>query len=394
MIGPGMKTMHGFPTAPDDQVTLANWRSARSSQWAFHHVREILPTAAIARGERRWELPRAPRRLDSVTFDDREGRSHTLEHTLRDTNTDAFIVLKNGRIVEERYDGGMGPGDPHISMSVSKSLTALLAGSLIDQGALDPSALVVDYLPEIVQGPYATATLQQLLDMQVGVAFDEDYTATDGIMLEYRRATGWNPGGERDDLRSFITRLEMRGRHGGPFTYISPNVDLLGWIIERRTGVRFADLFSRALWQPLGAEFDAYVTVDRLGAPRVAGGICMTLRDLARVGQMMLERGLANGHAVLSSDWIADTVNGGDHEAWRRGDFVFLMPNGRYRNLWYQTGDDLGAFLALGIHGQFLYVAPAADVVIARFASYPDALDPLTESLLIDAFGGIARAIA
>ena len=389
-----MQTMHGFPPASEDQVTLANWRSAPFNRWAFHHVREILPSAPIVRADRHWPLPRAPQRLDDITFQDRDGERHALGRALRDTYTDAFIVLKNGRIIDERYYGGMKSHHPHIVMSVSKSLTALLAGILTERGVLIPEVLVSDYIPELAEGAYANATLQHVLDMRGGVDFDEDYTATEGIMIEYRLATGWNPGGDGDDLRSFITRLGPRGRHGGPFTYVSPNVDLLGWIIERASGVRFADLLSSEIWQPMGAECDAYITLDRLGAVRAAGGMCTTLRDLARVGQMMLERGLAAGRQVLPAEWVHDTVTGGDHESWRRGGFAYLMPEGRYRNLWYQTGDDLGAFLALGIHGQFLYVAPAADVVIARFASYPEALDPVTETLMIDAFGGIARAVA
>ena len=83
--------------------------------------------------------------------------------------------------------------------------------------------------------------------------------------------------------RSFVASRPGQGRHGGPFHYVSPNSDLLGWILERVSGRRLVDLMSELLWAPMGAEFDAYVTVDRLGAPRTAGGLCVTLRDLGRV---------------------------------------------------------------------------------------------------------------
>ena len=392
-----MTIMRGAPPPQPAQVTLANWRQSPYNQWAFHHVRELLPSARIACGQRSTELARAPQHLDSLTFSDRHGRQHVLAEALRDTSTDGFIVLKNGMVIDERYANGLKPDSPHIAMSVSKSLTACLAGILIDRGLLAPDAPVVDYLPELSSGAYAKATLRHLLDMRAGVAFDEDYTATEGIMIAYRQASGWNPPQpevQADDLRSFLSRLQPQGAHGGAFKYVSPNTDLLGWIIERVSGVAFASLLSNELWQPMGAEHDGYVTVDRLGAPRVAGGICVTLRDLARLGQTLCDGGLAGGRVVLPSEWVHDTTTGGDDEAWRQGNFAFLLPHGRYRNQWYQVGDELNAFLAVGIHGQFLYVAPKVNVVIARFASFPIPLDEATETLMVDAFAAIARAVA
>jgi len=89
------------------------------------------------------------------------------------------------------------------------------------------------------------------------------------------------------DLRSFLSTLtERHGEHNGRFHYVSPNTDLLGWVLERATGTRYADLVGQALWQPVQAERDAYITVDRFGAPRCAGGFCATPRDMARIGRL------------------------------------------------------------------------------------------------------------
>jgi len=392
-----MNVMHGSPPPAEGQVTLANWRTAPFNRWAFHHVRELIATAPIRRGEARWAVPRKPRRIERITFQDRDGKTHQLGRALAQSFTDGFIVLANGRIVAERYEHGMRADDAHILMSISKSLTAALAGILAARGVLDPAAAVTDYVPEVRDTAYAGSSVQQVLDMRVGADFAEDYNATSGIMIQYRAATGWNPtppGEAPGDLRTFLTGIRAQGEHGGPFKYTSPNSDLLGWIIERAAGERLPELMSRELWAPMGAEFDAYITVDRLGAPRTAGGICVTLRDLARVGQMMLQHGVADARQVLPPAWVDDTTTGGDAQAWRDGNFGYLLPGGRYRNKWYQVGDDLGSFLGIGIHGQFLFVAPAANVVIARFASHPIPLDDASEILIIEAMGTLARALA
>src|SRR5437762_10448443 len=112
--------------------------------------------------------------------------------------------------------------------------------------------------------------------MGVAVAVNEDCIATTGLIVEYSKSTNCNalgPGERPNDLRTFLAGLKERsGPDGGPFHYVSTNTDLLGWILERASGIRFADLLSTLLWKPMGAQCSAYITVDRLGAPRCAGG--------------------------------------------------------------------------------------------------------------------------
>jgi CubicO group peptidase (beta-lactamase class C family) len=388
--------LHKFPAAPACQVTLANWRTAPFNQWGFRNVRNIVPTAPIRRPDRYRKLARASRGLDRLEYVDRHGQSQRLDAVLARTHTDALLVMHAGVIIEERYFGGMRPDDQHILMSVSKSVTAVLAGILQDHGYVDFNASVASYIPEVGACAYAQASVQQLMDMQVGVAFDEDYLATSGAMIAYRQATGWNPGADGvapSDLRSFLLTLQAQGESGAPFRYTSPNTDLLGWVLERAAGKSLAELFSSYLWQPLGAEFDAYITVDRLGAPRAAGGICMSLRDLARFGLMMLEQGSSDGNAVVSSDWVCETTTSGDQNAWAAGKFSSFFPGGCYHNKWYQTRNALDAYCGLGIHGQFVYVAPGSGTVIARFGSDPSPLDPSATMTLIDMLEGIASEL-
>ena len=166
--------------------------------------------------------------------------------------------------------------------------------------------------------------------MRAGVAFDEDYLATSGPIVAYRKATNWvplDPGEVPSDLRSFFrTMTERDGPHGGRFHYVSPNTDLLGWVIERATGRRYPDLISELIWRPMGAGRSAYITVDRLGAPRAAGGICATLRDLALVGQLIANGGTRGDKQVLPRAWLDDIAANGDPEAWSAGNFAEYLP--------------------------------------------------------------------
>jgi hypothetical protein len=267
---------------------------------------------------------------DNIRIRGAKDRVLSLDDFLMAASTDSLVILHRGRIIVERYADGMTAETPHILMSVSKSLLGLLTGILVSEGILDPDRQVTTVIPEVSETAYKGATLRHLLDMRTGVAFDEDYTATSGPIVEYRKATNWHPPGPGDrpsDLRSFYQCLRASdGRHGGRFHYVSPNTDLLGWVIERATGQRFADLMSRYIWKPMGAQHSAYITVDRLGAPRCAvdrlgaprcaGGICATARDLARLGQVVADGGACEGTQIISAAWIDDIAQNGSADAW------------------------------------------------------------------------------
>lgn len=371
-------SMTGFPPAPEGQVTLANWRTPPFNRWAFQHVREILPSAEIANDpERVWRLAEAPMDFGALRVDGADFAAF-----LDATDTDGIVVLHHGRIVFERYAHGMGRDTPHILMSVSKSMLGLVAAMLAGQGRLDPQAQVVAYVPEMAATAYRDARVGELLDMRAGILFDEDYLATSGPIVQYRKAQGWNPldpGEAPSDLRSFFSTLVGRdGPHRGRFHYVSPNTDLLGWIIERATGERYSDVVARLLWQRIGAERPAYITVDRFGAPRCAGGFCATTRDLARVGLLIAQGGRREGHAILPADWIDAVIANGDPQAWATGDFAHYFPGAdmHYRDKWYVlTGDGAPLLFGLGVNGQNLFVDRDNGIVVAKFSSQAAAMD-------------------
>ena len=392
--------MAGAPPRLEDQVTLANWRQAPYSRWAFQHVRELIPTAAVAGGGNDvWALEEDRQDLAALAVPGEDGAAMTVSEVLAASETDGFLVLHRGRVVFEDYRRGMTQASPHILFSVSKSVTGILAGILVGRSQLDPEAPVVDYLPEVAGSAYDGATLRHLLDMTTGIAFVEDYLATQGPIIEYRKATGWNPlapGEAPGDLRSFLAGLRGRVRpHGEVFRYLSPNSDLLGWVIERAAGRRFAALLGEALWRPLGAEAEASITLDRLGASRAAGGLSTTLRDLGRLGQLLLQGGARGGAAVVPAGWIADIRQNGDPALWAAGDMAQAFPGWplRYRNQWYVLGEDEAPYLGLGIHGQMLFVDPGRALVAVKFSSQPEPVSDPKDRMAINACLAIGAAL-
>jgi CubicO group peptidase (beta-lactamase class C family) len=278
--------------------------------------------------------------------------SQPVADLLRSSQADSFLLSRNGRLVCEWHADGVDRSDPHLVFSISKSITALVAGILEDQGLLDPSTPVGKLVPEAGNSAYADATVQYLLDMRVSLDFDESYLSQLDY-ARYRRAMSWNPpspeGGD-EAMLSFLCSLQKApGDHGGDHTYLSPNSDMLGIVLERISGERFPDLCSRLLWQPLGATADAFITVDPEGAPRTAGGVSCRPHDLLALGQMLVNGGNANGSRIVSERWIADMQANGDSAAWARGTQADFLKTGRYRNNWYQVGGGSNAFLAAGI---------------------------------------------
>lgn len=371
-----------FPIEPEHQVTLANWRKAPFNKWSFSHVREIVPSAEIAHDPKAVrQLPSAPVDLSGLSVES-GGVPRSFGEFLDFTDTDGLVVLHRGSIVHESYRGEMSAATPHILMSVSKSILGLMMGILEERGVFSLDTRIEEIIPEVAGAAFAGATLREILDMRVGIKFDENYAATGGAIIAYRKAQGWDPilpEEQPSDLRSFFEILvETDGKHGGPFHYVSPNTDLLGWVIERTTGRRYADLVTELLWQPMGAEHGAYITVDRLGAPRCAGGVCTTTRDLARIGQLFVEGGRQGGRQVVPEAWINDILAKGDRAAWDAGDMIDYFPGLpiHYRSKWYVLDGKSPIVFGLGVHGQNVFVDPANEIVVAKFSSQVVALEP------------------
>jgi CubicO group peptidase (beta-lactamase class C family) len=359
-----------------DQVTLANWRLTPFSRWSYQNVGELVPSAVAWAGAGAEELPpQDPAGLVRETVS-LPGGAESIADFLGRSHADALTVMKGGKFIADWFAPGMDFGNRHIAFSISKSIVAVVAGALQADGLLDPQAPVTDHVPEAAGSAYGDARVQHVLDMAVAIDIDEAYLDPQSPFARYRRAMLWNPGGGDEGLRDFLCSLQrLPGTHGEIFRYRSPNTDMLGIILERASGLRMPDLLREKVFAPLGARGEVTITVDREGTSRASAGISLTPRDLARFGEMMRRGGVAEGRRLVPEAWLSDTIGGGSKEAWDRSDFATLFPKGRYRNKWYQTGE--GAYCGIGIHGQWLYVDPAREVVIVRMSSQPEpVMDP------------------
>ena len=388
----------------DSQVTLANWQDPPFNRWAFQHVRELIPSARIARnpGVQR-PLPRQEHELARLAFSFK-GQKVTVGEFLDRTWTDGFLVLHRGAVITEQYFNGMRPEIPHLLMSVSKSVTSTVAGILAGRGALDPAAEVTTIVPELAGTSFGGATVQHLLDMRAGTRFNEDYADLDADVRSYERIYLWRPadgdyaaGLAATDAITYFGTLQNDGPHGGPFRYRSILTDVLAWVIERAAGERLHELISRELWQPMGAEFDAEITLDRLGNPMADGGISATLRDLARFGLLFMRRGRSGRRQVVPAWWIDDTIRGapdGPH-AFAEGDEREGYPaGGHYRNCWWVRDPSLPFYHGSGINGQGVFVHVPSQTVVAKLSTWPVAWDEDFYAQTVACVQAIAEALA
>jgi len=369
--------------------TLADWMSPRHARWSFRHVRELIPTARVRHGHHPRPLAIEPTGTLLDLEVDLPGGPSSVASYLESNQTDALVVLRRDRVILEWLAAGIRSDEPHLVFSVTKSVTALLAGALAGAGRLDLDAPVADYVPEIASSGFAGTTVRHLLDMTASYRFTEDYSPGDDL-TEYRNAAGWYPAPpDTPGLRTFLATREPDGNHGERFRYLSPTTDLLGWVCEVAAEEPYAVALSRYLWVPLGAEHDAEMTLDREGAPRAAGGLSVTPLDMARIGLLVAE----DGAGLVPRWFVDDLLTGGDPEVWNRGDFADYFPGGAYRSCWYQPRVDPACVCAVGIHGQHIYVDRPRGVVVAIQSSWdaPDDEARHTANYLVSR--AIARAL-
>src|SRR3989344_5393975 len=307
-----LQLMQGFPPPPDKVVRLANTLKYPNVRWAAHHLRGRGPTAAVGRGAGAPSaLPTAARALDdALPVPDGKGGTTPLADWQKATYTDGLLVLHRGRVVYDRHHIGMQPHQPHVLWSMSKSLTGLLATELIQEGVIDPKALIPRYLPELATSAWPDATVQQTLDMTTSVQYAENFADPASGVFQYLAAAGLQPAppgsNAAKSMAEFLPTLKKEGEHGTAFAYKSVDTEVLGWLLQRVTGKSYATLLSERIWSRLGAQEDAYVFADANGGQSTSVGVNATLRDLGRFGEMLRANGSFNGQQIISAATIAE----------------------------------------------------------------------------------------
>jgi CubicO group peptidase (beta-lactamase class C family) len=344
-------------------VQLLRWHMLDSevSPLMFRSMDELFTTRKVARSGPVWELPRRDHALD-FTYTWQE-QSHVASDFLERTYTNALLVMKNGEIVSEIYRNNSSPASRFIGWSMTKSVTSVLIGCALEDGLITSLDIPIsDYLPELRGGGYEGVSIRHVMQMRSGVNYEERYDfANPGIAASNHISS----------LVKNVTRfvdtartLERIHEPGSFFQYKTIDTAVLGWLVERSTGMSVAAYTERCLWEPLGAEADGYYIMD--GAPGVGrefsgAGFNATLRDFARFGQMILNGGTANGNRIVPEDWVSQSTQPTSGEDQGRGGYGLQW--------WTMGGTD--AFAAIGLQGQYIYVDPATATVVVKLSYFP-----------------------
>jgi len=391
--------MQGFPPPEAKRIryTDDDYFSFPKLRWTACHFRQLMPTVGVSRGSGAASpLPQqSDPAIDALLFTPLNTHATmTWAQSLQANYTDGIVVLHDGVVVYERYAGCLQADGQHGAMSVTKSITGLLGEMLVAEGVIDENETVGAIIPELAHSAFADATVRQVLEMTTALRYSEDYADPNAEVWQFSAAGSTLPPapgytGPRS-YYDYLTTVQKQGRHGQAFGYKTINTDALGWIIARRTGTPVSTLLSERIWKRLGAEQDAYYTVDSTGTPFAGGGFNAGLRDLARLGQVLLQDGRANGQQIVPAAAIARIRAGGNKRAFAKAGYP-LLPGWSYRGMWWVSHNDHGAYMARGVHGQALYIDPTAKVVIARFGSHPTAGNAANDPTTLPAFDALAR---
>lgn len=373
------RLMTEFPPVEARRVTWQNWMSPPFNKWGFRHLARLRPSISVAAGNgAASDLPEAIEDLDGFSFESLCGLSVRLDEQLVASHCDAFIVVHQGKVKYERYFNGQTSNDRHIMFSVTKSLIGVLAEQLICDGVLNPELRADHYVPEFAGGAFADATVRQLLDMAVGIAYTERYDDPESESSQFGYACGFQPApathAQFASLYQYLPSLRKRGEHGGFFHYVTATTEALAWVMERAGGIACHELLAR-VWGQIGCQRDGYFMADPWGRGVAGAGFSATARDIARFGLLLANHGMYEGHAVLDPRAIDAIAQGSDPAIYAANEeFSAWTPGASYRSQWYVFNDHSPALMACGISGQYLFVDRDADLVIVKQSSLPEAI--------------------
>lgn len=392
-LAPIAAAAQSAPAGPSAAVISMReqWLNPAVNSFTFRDTNKVFESRAVPRSGPVWPLETGPKLAMPAhsTGSMVMGYDGWADRTF----TNALLVMKDGKVVFEDYRNKSDAATHFISFSMAKTITALLVGIALDEHkirSLDDKA--GDYVPELKAGGYGDATIRQILQMRSGVDYEERYDFGEHPSLA---ATIHTNAIVRNKLR-FADPAVTIGKKtvpGSTFNYATLDTAVLGWILERATGEKLETYTASHLWGPLGAETDAFWMAD--GPPGVGRalngmGYNAVLRDFARLGQLMLDGGKANGKQVVPAGWVKQmtTMIPFPVDPARKAEFV------GYGFQTWQVDKEPGAFSAVGLAGQFIYVHPTTRTVIVKLSYNPPVEPEWLTGEVLSYFHAIANAPA
>ena len=376
IIGLLMMNYVGAESNRPDNLSLSNFQFGPVNRWSFSHIREVLPTVNIEHNsESVYKLHRSRAFIKNFSID-HEDRLQEIDVIAKNWFIDGLLILKDNEILFERYYGHLTEDKPHLMNSISKSVVGLLAGKLEHDGVIDFSKTISNYVPELTNSGWGPDPLRLVLDMKDGSDYTEDYPDFSTTFRIQDCVIGWTDASYCPENLpyggyQYFPTIGRDDSNLGKFKYRSASTDVIGWVLEEATGKPLAELISEYIWKPMGAEHDAYITVDKTGFVLADHGMNSTLRDLGRLGLLVMNEGVANSKQVIPKDFIDDLHEQDGDPYW-----PYESSNGEqpyYRSFWWGKGNDERDLNGVGIHGQFLRVAREAGIVIVIYSTWPRA---------------------
>ena len=380
---PIMQRVYALATLADADKIASNFMSIEKSVPVSRVSSSSMPHR-FAESSQPIELP--------VSFVSQQITNDT-EEFLQETGSTGMLILRNGQTVYERYWQGMQPDTTHISFSVAKSFTSALIGIAIDEqliGSVDDP--VVMYLPELKNSGYANATLSDCLEMSGGILFNEDYADKKSDINRFQK--NYAMGGV---MSEFISELASQRKPGEFNQYNSMDAQVAGMVLRAAIGEQsLADYMQEKLWQPLGAEDEAQWLIDSEGMELALGGLNVTLRDYAKLGQLFLQNGQWGNQQIISADWVKQsTVPHAPHLMPGYDNPLSSQAFG-YAYFWWVPIEPYGNdFFASGIYNQYIYVNPEKSLVIVKTTANPHFTKNILGSKIayVDLFQTIAKGL-
>ena len=357
-------------------INLLNWQHWPYSRYASHHPREFIPMATIhSNPEARAleEIENDPFGLTTLSIAVDREKDVPLPDLLKSIQMKGFAVMHGGKLVFEAYGQGMQKQDIQLLQSSSKTFTGMLIHKLADEGLLNLNGNVDVYLPDLDAGVFEGSTLQNMLDMEVGFPdFGSYHKAGDyGYLSEVYM--GLKPkvlGVERRSTLSFIRQFQKPDfAPGSKFSYNDMNTQVLAMVAEQVTGKTYAQLIEETFWGPLEARYDGAVAIDEDGNSGASWGMAITVRDAARFGQMMLNRGTYKGNRIIPESYFQSTYDRPPTQP--RSTYKLFGQVEDYRNHVWMLRDD-GLMYTVGSFGQYIFADYDNQIAIVFMANWKD----------------------
>lgn len=351
----------------------------------FRSMGKFVPTSTMSAAPSPWDLGESDQ---SLKYEGQfQGKPTSLEAFIAVSDTSAFLVIKDGKVVYEKYAHGDSAESLHTSFSVAKSFTSALLGIALDEGKIDNlDDPIRKYLPELTSKTFDGVTVKHILQMSSGMRFNETYTDPEA---DINKMTGLVPP------MTYLEYINTLGQEHPPGTfnhYASINTQLLGILLVRVSGESLTDYMTKRLWHPLGMEQNGLWTLDEQGYELAMGGLAAAARDYAKLGLLYLNEGKRGDQRILPTGWAKESVTPNEPHL-LPGKNANSSNESGYQYQWWTPRDWDGDFLARGIWGQNIYVHPGNRVVIVKLAADQKNFDPRFKLAYIDYMQDLAQSM-